>query len=77
MEYKIQSNADHPAINSDADTLKLEFKTVQPSGLFFYARSSGNDQADYVVVELVGGRIRFVLKPLIIIRCIFSFLFIG
>ena len=62
LEYNIQSISEHPAINSDADTLKLEFKSVQPSGLLFYARGSGGDQADYVVVELVGGRMRFVQK---------------
>ena len=60
VEYDIQSDPKHAAINSNEDALKLEFKSVQPSGLLFYARSSGDQQADYIVVELVGGRMRFV-----------------
>ena len=59
MEYRIRPG--QPVINSDKDELRIDFSTVQPSGLLFYARSQGGDFADYVALELVGGRLRYVL----------------
>ena len=58
MEYRTTSGN---IINSDKDELRIEFRTVQPSGLLFYARNSGGQLADYVALELVGGRLRYVL----------------
>ena len=58
MEYRTTSGN---IINSDKDELRIEFRTVQPSGLLFYARNSGGQFADYVALELVGGRLRYVL----------------
>ena len=60
LEYRTTSGN---IINSDKDELRIEFSTVQPSGLLFYnyARNSGGQFADYVALELVGGRLRYVL----------------
>lgn len=59
MEYRTTSGN---IINSDRDELRVEFSTVQPSGLLFYARNSGGQFADYVALELVGGRLRFSIR---------------
>ena len=58
--YDIISLKKNKAINSDVDELSLQFRTVQPSGLLFHARGSGGDFADYVTLEIVGARLRFV-----------------
>ena len=60
MEYRTTSGN---IISSDKDEFRIEFRTVQPSGLLFYARNSGGQFADYVVLELVGGRLRYALLP--------------
>ena len=60
MEYKITSV--DKLINSEKDELRIEFRTVQPSGLLFHARSSGGQYADYVTLEVVGGRLRYVVN---------------
>ena len=60
VEYNIISVEKHKAIYSDEDELKLTFRTVQPSGLLFQSTSSGGDWADYITLELVGGRLRCV-----------------
>ncbi|XP_015761391.1 PREDICTED: EGF and laminin G domain-containing protein-like isoform X3 [Acropora digitifera] len=59
MEYRTTSGN---IINSDKDELHIEFSTVQTSGLLFYARNSGGQFADYVALELVGGRLRFSIR---------------
>ena len=53
------------AIYSDDSELKLTFRTVQPSGLLFQSTSSGGDWADYITLEIVGGRLRCVYMYLI------------
>ena len=58
LEYKIPQR--DTLINSDKDELRIEFSTVQPSGLLFHARSSGGQYADYITLEVVGGRLRLV-----------------
>ena len=58
MEYRTTSGN---IINSDKDELRIEFSTIRPGGLLFYARNSGGQFADYVALELVGGRLRYVL----------------
>ena len=60
VEYSIIKNAKNKAISSDVDELSVEFRTVQPSGLLFYGKSAGGEYADYVTLELIGGRIRYV-----------------
>ena len=60
LVYDINTNPKNKPINSDVDELSVEFKTVQPSGLLFHAGSTGNKYADYVTLEIVGGRIRYV-----------------
>lgn len=60
LEYKIPQR--DTLINSDKDELRIEFSTVQPSGLLFHARSSGGQYADYITLEVVGGRLRFSVR---------------
>jgi len=60
VEYNVKS-----AIYSDDSELKLTFRTVQPSGLLFQSTSSGGDWADYITLEIVGGRLRCVYMYLI------------
>ena len=60
VEYNVKS-----AIYSDESELKLTFRTVQPSGLLFQSTSSGGDWADYITLEIVGGRLRCVYMYLI------------
>ena len=62
MEYTTSAGR---IINSDKDELHIEFKTVQPTGLLFHARSSGGEYGDYITVELVGGRLRYVMFKLV------------
>ena len=49
------------AINSDVDTLSLQFRTIQPTGLLFHTQNSGDQLGDHVTLELVSGRLRYVL----------------
>lgn len=60
VEYDVKS-----AIYSDESELKLTFRTLQPSGLLFQSTSSGGDWADYITLEIVGGRLRYVYMYLI------------
>ena len=43
------------------DTLSLQFKTIEPTGLLFHTQNSGDKLGDHVTLELVGGRLRYVL----------------
>ena len=58
MEYRTTSG---DFVNSEKDELRIEFRAMRPYGLLFYARNSGGQFADYVALELVGGRLRYVL----------------
>ena len=59
LKYDIISK--NPVINSDKDTLKLSFITVQPTGMFINTQNSGKELGDYITLELVGGRLRYAV----------------
>ena len=61
LEYNIVSNKNNKQINTRKYMLNVEFRTVQPSGLIFHARSAGGIYSDYITLEVVGGRLRYCI----------------
>ena len=57
LKYDIVGKAANKQINSDEDELRVQFKTVQPTGLLFHTQTSGGELGDYLTLELCGGRI--------------------